>query len=90
VFYVLPTRTSINFQGNHGEDVKECYYYLDSLPDHSYMRALYKYPQSRFPYELLREENKRRSFQAFEYELTDTGILTYHILGICTNPSRRL
>src|SRR5690606_28474083 len=44
-------------EGNHGEDVKECYFYLDSTPTHSWCRALYKYPQARFPYELLREEN---------------------------------
>src|SRR5689334_4092870 len=48
-------------QGNHGEDVKECYYYLDSTPTHSYMKALYKYPQREFPYALLLEENSRRS-----------------------------
>src|SRR5262245_44631500 len=47
-------------EGNHGEDVKECYYYLDSSPTHSYMRALYKYPQAGFPYHGLVEENRRR------------------------------
>ena len=61
-------------QGNHGEDVKECYYYLDSTPTHSYMRALYQYPQGRFPYEALVEENRRRSRQEPEYELADTGV----------------
>lgn len=61
-------------EGNHGEDVKECYYYLDSLPDHSYMRALYKYPQAAFPYQQLREENKRRTFHDPEFELIDTGL----------------
>ncbi|MEW4455648.1 glucosidase [Bremerella sp. JC817] len=61
-------------EGNHGEDVKEAYYYLDSTPTHSYMRALYKYPQAEFPYQHLREENARRSRQEPEYELTDTGI----------------
>ena len=61
-------------QGNHGEDVKEHYYYLDSTPTHSYMRALYQYPQGRFPYEALLEENRRRSRQEPEYELVDTGI----------------
>ena len=60
-------------QGNHGEDVKEYYYYLDSTPTHSYMRALYQYPQGRFPYELLVEENRRRSRHEPEYELADTG-----------------
>ncbi|MEQ9066065.1 MAG: glucosidase, partial [Gimesia chilikensis] len=48
-------------EGNHGEDVKEAYYYLDSTPSHSYLKALYKYPQSEFPYAELREENARRS-----------------------------
>ena len=66
------------FQGNHGEDVKELYYYLDNLPDHSYMRALYKYPQAPFPYQLLREENKKRGFDAPEYELEDTGDCSFH------------
>src|SRR5246500_5779157 len=61
-------------EGNHGEDVKECYYYLDSTPTHSYMRALYKYPQSPFPYEDLRDENRRRGPHAREYELPDTGV----------------
>jgi hypothetical protein len=61
-------------QGNHGEDVKECYYYLDSTPTHSYMQALYQYPQGRFPYEALVEENRRRGRQEAEYELVDTGI----------------
>ena len=53
--------------------MKELYYYLDNLPDHSYMRALYKYPQSAFPYQWLREENKKRTFHDREFELTDTG-----------------
>ena len=61
-------------QGNHGEDVKECYFYLDSTPTHSYMRMLYKYPQARFPYEDLLETNRSRSRQDPEYELLDTGI----------------
>src|SRR5499425_1110625 len=61
-------------EGNHGEDVKECYFYLDSTPTHSYMKALYKYPQSAFPYDLLVEENRRRGRQAPEFELLDTGI----------------
>ena len=63
-----------NSEGNHGEDVKECYYYLSSLPTHSYMRGLYKYPQSAFPYEQLLEVNKSRTKDEKEYELTDTGI----------------
>jgi hypothetical protein len=61
-------------EGNHGEDVKECYYYLESTPTHSYMRGLYKYPQRKFPYGLLVDENRRRSRNEREYELTDTGI----------------
>jgi hypothetical protein len=61
-------------QGNHGEDVKECYFYLDSTPTHSYMKALYKYPQAEFPYAQLIEENRRRGKQDPEFELIDTGI----------------
>jgi von Willebrand factor type A domain len=61
-------------QGNHGEDVKEAYYYLDSTPTHSYMKYLYKYPQREFPYRDLVETNRGRSRQDFEYELIDTGI----------------
>src|SRR6476659_9156186 len=62
-----------NSEGNHGEDVKEYYFYLDSTPTHSYMKWLYKYPQEAFPYSDLVERN-RRSRQEFEYELLDTGI----------------
>ena len=61
-------------EGNHGEDVKECYFYLDSTPTHSYMKALYKYPQASFPYEQLLEENRRRGRNDPEFELVDTGI----------------
>lgn len=61
-------------QGNHGEDVKEVYFYLDATPTHSWMRALYKYPQAPFPYDALREENARRGKKAGEFELTDTGV----------------
>ena len=61
-------------QGNHGEDVKECWWYLDALPSHAYLKALYRYPQRAFPYALLREENARRGRDAREFELTDTGI----------------
>src|SRR6202795_5271920 len=61
-------------QGNHGEDVKECYFYLDSTPTHSYMKYLYKYPQAAFPYEDLVQENRRRGRGAPEYELLDTGV----------------
>jgi hypothetical protein len=61
-------------EGNHGEDVKECYFYLDATPTHSYMRALYKYPQQEFPYAHLREANARRGRDQREFELLDTGI----------------
>src|SRR5579863_869917 len=61
-------------EGNHGEDVKEQYFYLDSTPTHSYMRMLYKYPQAAFPYQQLVKGNKRRSRQDAEYELLDTGV----------------
>jgi Mannosylglycerate hydrolase MGH1-like glycoside hydrolase domain/Glycosyl hydrolase family 63 C-terminal domain len=61
-------------QGNHGEDVKEQYFYLDSTPTHSYMRMLYKYPQAEFPYRRLLEENQKRSRSQPEFELMDTGI----------------
>jgi len=61
-------------QGNHGEDVKEYYYYLDNLPSHAYMRALYKYPHAAYPYRALIDENHRRGRSQSEYELIDTGI----------------
>ena len=61
-------------QGNHGEDVKEQYFYLDSTPTHSYMRMLYKYPQAEFPYRQLLEENQKRGRSGPEYELLDTGV----------------
>ena len=61
-------------EGNHGEDVKEYYFYLDNTPTHSYMKYLYKYPQAEYPYEQLLEENRRRSRLEMEYELVDTGI----------------
>src|SRR2546426_10753510 len=60
-------------QGNHGEDVKEYYFYLDSTPTHSYMKGLYKYPQAEFPYARLVEENARRSRAHPEFELMETG-----------------
>jgi hypothetical protein len=63
-----------NNEGNHGEDVKEYYFYLDSTPTHSYMKYLYKYPQGEFPYLDLVETNRRRSRHELEYELLDTGI----------------
>ncbi|WP_339705993.1 glucosidase [uncultured Kriegella sp.] len=61
-------------EGNHGEDVKELYYYLENTPTHSYMKHLYKYPQNEFPYDRLVEENKNRSEHDLEFELLDTGI----------------
>jgi hypothetical protein len=64
-------------EGNHGEDVKEYYFYLDSTPTHSYMRYLYKYPQDRYPYELLVERNRKLAGRGFEYELLDTGVFEH-------------
>ena len=63
-----------NEEGNHGEDVKELYYYLDATPTHSYLKMLYKYPQREFPYTALLQENRRRGKQDPEYELIDTGV----------------
>ena len=63
-----------NFEGNHGEDVKEYYFYLDALPTSCYLKYLYKYPQAAFPYERLVEENARRTRQDPEFELIDTGV----------------
>jgi len=63
-----------NSEGNHGEDVKELYYYLDGTPTHSYMRMLYKYPHAAFPYTQLVEENRRRSNADPEFEVIDTGV----------------
>ncbi len=62
-----------NAEGNHGEDVKECYFYLDSTPTHSYASYLYKYPQGAFPYQDLVATNGARSRDEFEYEILDTG-----------------
>jgi len=67
-FGLVPT------EGNHGEDVKECYFYIDALPSHAYQRMLYKYPQREFPYRQLLEENRRRGLDEPEVELIDTGI----------------
>ena len=61
-------------EGNHGEDVKEYYFYLDNTPTHSYMKCVYKYPHAAYPYEQLLEENRRRNSNDREYELVDTGI----------------
>ena len=63
-----------NYEGNHGEDVKELYYYLDNIPTHYYMEYLYKYPQLEFPYEKLKTENSSRSRTEPEYEILDTGV----------------
>ena len=63
-----------NSESNHGEDVKEYYFYLDSTPTHSYMKYLYKYPQAAFPYADLVETSRRRGRNEFEYELLDTGV----------------
>ena len=63
-----------NSEGNHGEDVKEYYFYLDSTPTHSYMKYLFKYPQRSYPYEDLVRTNRQRNRQEFEYELLDTGV----------------
>src|SRR5713226_110025 len=63
-----------NEEGNHGEDVKEVYYYLNATPTHSYLKMLYKYPQREFPYARLVEENRRRGMDKTEFELLDTGI----------------
>jgi hypothetical protein len=66
-----------NSQGNHGEDVKELYYYLDNLPTHTYMQYLYKYPQLLFPYEDIKKENRQRNKQDPEYEILDTGVFNH-------------
>ncbi|HEX8541699.1 MAG TPA: glucosidase [Pseudomonas sp.] len=63
-----------NAEGNHGEDVKELYFYVDGVPSHAYMRMLYKYPQAAFPYEQLVSENARRGLADTEYEILDTGV----------------
>src|SRR3954464_13226711 len=63
-----------NSEGNHGEDVKECYFYLDSTPTHSYMKYLYKYPHAAYPYEDLVRTNHERGREELEYELLDTGV----------------
>src|SRR5215510_238060 len=63
-----------NNEGNHGEDVKECYFYLDATPTHSYQKALYKYPHAGFPYAALVEENRHRGKRDPEFEIKDTGV----------------
>ena len=66
-----------NREGNHGEDVKEYYYYLDATPTHSYLKMLYKYPQAAYPYHQLVEENRRRTLSEDEFELIDTGVFEH-------------
>ncbi len=61
-------------EGNHGEDVRELYFYLDATPTHSYMRMLYKYPHQAFPYAQMLEENRRRDQSQPEFEILDTGV----------------
>ncbi len=68
-------------EGNHGEDVKEQYFYLDSTPTHSYMRMLYKYPQAAFPYAQLVEENRRRGKNQPEFELLDAAIAAVAVVS---------
>ena len=63
-----------NSEGNHGEDVKEYYFYLDSTPTHSYMKYLYKYPQTAYPYDQIVGTNRHRNRYELEYELIDTGV----------------
>src|SRR6266513_4640187 len=65
-----------NSEGNHGEDVKEYYFYLDSTPTHSYMKYLYKYPQAAFPYDQIVNTSSKRNRHEMEYELLDTGIFS--------------
>ena len=64
-------------EGNHGEDVKENYYYLDNTPTHSYMKALYKYPQNAYPYDALVHENRRRDLHMPEFEMEDSGTVQF-------------
>ena len=76
-------------EGNHGEDVKEYYFYLDSTPTHSYMKFLYKYPQAEFPYARLVEENRKRSKRELEFELINTGIFDDEPLFRCLRRIRQ-
>jgi hypothetical protein len=83
-----------NSEGNHGEDVKEYYFYLDSTPTHSYMKYFYKYPQREFPYRDLVDTNRGRSRDELEYELLDTGVFDDDRYFDCSSntprPSRRI
>ena len=78
-----------NSEGNHGEDVKEMYYYLDATPSHSYLKMLYKYPQCAFPYSVLVEENRRRGKHEPEFELIDTGLSPKDATSTCSSNTRR-
>ncbi len=78
-----------NAEGNHGEDVKEYYFYLDTTPTHSYMKYLYKYPQAAFPYDALVVTNHDRSRDEMEYELLDTGVLTRTATSTSSSSTRR-
>ena len=78
-----------NSEGNHGEDVKEYYFYIDSTPTHSYMKYLYKYPQREFPYRDLVETNRSRSREEFEYELIDTGFSMTTAISTCSSSMPR-
>ena len=79
-----------NGEGNHGEDVKEYYFYLDSTPTHSYMRDLYKYPQTAFPYDDLVTTNRERGLGKPEYELLDTGVFDTGPLFRCLRGIRQV
>ena len=80
-----------NKEGNHGEDVKEYYFYLDSTPTHSYMKMLYKYPQMAFPYDQLVAENQKRALKDPEYELCDTGVFDGGAILTClSNTPKRM
>ena len=78
-----------NGEGNHGEDVKEYYFYIDSTPTHSYMKYLYKYPQREFPYRDLVETNRRRSREELEYELMDTRFSMTTAISTCSSSMPR-
>ncbi len=76
-------------EGNHGEDVKEYYFYLDNVPSHAYMKCLYKYPQRAFPYADLVAENRRRGRRDPEYELSKPGSSTTTATSTCSSNTRR-
>ena len=76
-------------EGNHGEDLKEYYFYLDSTPTHSYMKYLYKYPQAEYPYAWLVEENGKRGGSGPEFELLDTGLFNETVTSMCSSNTPR-